>query len=437
MSVGATPSLNFIGDTVGDVAPHSMSEMYGIRFVMGSSPVSGTISLDDFRNQILVKTMVERTKLLASDAAANDYFGIRVAISGDYAIVGASGDSDAGSASGSAYIFRRTTGTNTWDSGTKIVASDAAAGDYFGYSVAISGDYAIVGAPWKDNNGAVDSGAAYIFRRTGTNTWDSGTKINPSYAQIYEGFGRSVAISGDYVVVGAPSYNAAYIFHRTGTNTWDSGVRVYSSDLETFNSHGSSVAISGDYAIVGASYTITRGAAYIYRRTGTNTWDFGTTIRASDSATDDYFGGSVSISGDYAIVGATGNDDSGSASGSAYIFVRTGTNTWSQQAKLLASDAAAVDYFGESVSISGDYAIVGATYNDDAGNASGSAYSFVRSGTSWSQQAKIQASDAAAEDQFGVNVAIDGAYAIVGAWLEDTSATNAGAAYVFENSYYI
>lgn len=437
MSVGATPSLTFIGETVGGVAPHAMSEMYRIRFASGNSPLSGTISLGDFMNKTLVKTMVERTKLTApsGDAAANDYFGLGVAISGDYTIVGAFGNDDGGTDSGSAYIFRRT-GTNTWDSGTKIVASDAAAGDYFGYSVAISGDYAIVGAPWKDN-GATESGAAYIFRRTGTNTWDSGTKINPSYAQNYERFGQSVAISGDYVVVGAPSNNAAYIFHRTGTNTWDSGVRVYPADLEINTSLGTSVAISGDYAIVGAPYNISRGAAYIYRRTGTNTWDSGTTIRASDAATDDIFGGSVSISGDYAIVGATGNDDGGSASGSAYIFIRTGTNTWSQQAKLPASDAAAVDYFGESVSISGDYAIVGAPYNDDAGNASGSAYSFVRSGTSWSQQAKIQASDAAAEDQFGVRVAIDGAYAIVGAWLEDTGATSAGAAYVFENSYYI
>ena len=213
-------------------------------------------------------------KILASDGAVSDLFGQSVAISGDYAIVGALGDDDNGSASGSAYVFRRT-GANTWDSGTKILAADGAENDYFGYSVAISGYYAIVGARFDDDNGS-QSGSAYVFRRTGTNTWDSGTKILASDGAENDYFGISVAISGDYAIVGAY--------------------------LDDDNGSGS-------------------GSAYVFRRTGTNTntWDSGTKVLASDGAADDWFGYSVAISGDYAIVGAYRDDDNGSESGSAYI----------------------------------------------------------------------------------------------------------------------
>ena len=138
-------------------------------------------------------------------------------------------------------------------------------------------------------------------------------------------------------------------------------------------------------------------------------------LTASDAAADDVFGnGFVSISGDTAVVGAYLNDDAGTDSGSAYVFVRNGTS-WTQQAKLTASDAAAGDQFGFAVSISGDTAVVGAFGNDDAGSNSGSAYVFVRSGTSWTQQAKLTASDAAAGDGFGVPVSISGDTAVVGA----------------------
>ena len=128
-----------------------------------------------------------------------------------------------------------------------------------------------------------------------------------------------------------------------------------------------------------------------------------TRLTASDGAEADWFGHSISICGDYAIVGAYYDDDNGSNSGSAYIFKRSGTS-WSQQAKLIASDGAGSDYFGCSVSISGEYAIVGAYGNDDNGLNSGSAYIFHRNGTSWSEQAKLTASDAAESDIFGSSI---------------------------------
>ena len=338
-------------------------------------------------------------KLAASDGAAYDYFGYSVSISGDYAIVGAYRDCDDGSNSGSAYIFYRS-GT-TWSQQAKLTASDGAAYDYFGYSVSISGDYAIVGA-YADSN---SSGSVYIFYRSGT-TWTQQDKLTASDGASYDCFGRSVSISGDYAIVGAhrdddngSDSGSAYIFYRSGT-TWIQQDKLAASDGAESDYFGISVSISGDYAIVGAHRDDDNGSdsgsAYIFYRSGT-TWIQQDKLTASDGAESDYFGIPVSISGDYAIVGAYKDDDNGSDSGSAYTFYRSGT-TWTQQAKLTASDGAASDYFGQSVSISGDYAIVGANRDDDNGSNSGSAYIFYRSGTTWIQQDKLTASDGAESD---------------------------------------
>ena len=154
-------------------------------------------------------------------------------------------------------------------------------------------------------------------------------------------------------------------------------------------------------------------------------------LTASDAAAGDRFGLSVSIEGDTAVIGAHFDDDAGSLSGSAYVFVRS-AGIWSQQAKLTAGDAAAGDRFGVSVSIEGDTVVVGAFLDGDAGFASGSAYVFVRSGTSWTQQAKLTASDAAIEDQFGFSVSIEGDTAVVGAFADDDAGSFSGSAYVFE-----
>jgi hypothetical protein len=151
------------------------------------------------------------------------------------------------------------------------------------------------------------------------------------------------------------------------------------------------------------------------------------TLAASDAAPSDLFGVSVSLSGDTVVVGAFVDDDAGAAdTGSAYVFVREGT-AWTEQAKLAASDAAAGDEFGTSVSLSGETALVGAFVDDHAGGAdAGSAYVFVRTGTTWTEQAKLVAPDAASEDHFGYAVSLSGETAIVGARFD-----GAGSAYVF------
>ncbi|MFC2031990.1 PKD domain-containing protein [Chloroflexota bacterium] len=210
-------------------------------------------------------------------------------------------------------------------------------------------------------------------------------------------------------------------------------IKLTASDGAADDSLGLSVSIDGDTALVGAAGDddkgVYSGSAYVYVRSGT-TWTEQAKLTASDGAADDFFGYSVSISGDTALVGAYLDDDNGSNSGSTYVYVRSGT-TWTQQAKLTASDGAADDSFGYSVSISGDTALVGACYDDDNGSNSGSACVYVRSGTTWTQQAKLTASDGAADDFFGYSVSISGDTALVGAWGDQDKGVESGSTYVY------
>jgi len=367
---------------------------------------------------------------VASDGAVDDYLGFSVSISGDTAIVGAYRDDDNSNNSGSAYIFKRV-GT-IWTEQTKLTASDGAADDNFGFSVSISGDTAIVGAY---GDGAA-SGSAYIFNRVGT-TWTQQAKLTASDGVADDYFGSSVSISGDTAIVGAPgdddngnNSGSAYIFIRSG-NFWSGQGKLTATDGSAYDSFGYSVSISGDTAIVGAyadsDNSFLSGSAYIFNRVGT-VWTQQAKLTASDGVTEDYFGYSVSISGNTAIVGARGDII---YTGSAYIFNRVGT-IWTEQTKLMASDAETSDSFGVSVSISGDTVIVGAGSDNDNGIRSGSAYIFNRVGTEWSQQAKFIASDGAAEDYFGSSVSISGDTTIIGAPNNDDNGGNSGSVYFFQ-----
>jgi hypothetical protein len=369
--------------------------------------------------------VTERQKFLASDGNTDDWFGWSVSISSDYAIVGATQNIYNGT--GSAYIFKWD-GTS-WVEQQKLLASDGAV-DSFGYSVSISGDYAIVGAYGDDDKG-IDSGSVYIFKRDGT-SWVEQQKLLASDGAANDNFGYSVSISGDYAIVGAiydddkgTNSGSAYIFKWDGTS-WVEQQKLLASDGAAVDLFGSSVSISGDYAIVGAygddAKGIDSGSVYVFLRSGTS-WSQQQKLTASDGAAGDLFGYSVSISGDYAIVGAHQDDDKGTNSGSAYIFKRDVTS-WSQQAQFLASDGAAGDLFGCSVSISGDLAIVGARSDDFA---KGSAYIFRWDVASWSQQQKLLASSGVV-NLFGRSVSISGDSVIVGAYQDDSSK---GSAYTF------
>jgi len=395
----------------------------------------------------------EITEAFASDKAVGDGYGNSVAISGAYAVVGAPSESEdaAGenslSYAGSAYIYKYN-GSN-WVQQQKIVASDRAVDDSFGNSVSISGDYIIVGALFK-----AGSGAAYIFVRSGE-TWTEQQKIVALDNATNDDFGSSVSISGDYAIVSAPwesedadganslsSAGSAYIYKYNGSN-WVQQQKIVASDRAVDDSFGISVSISGDYAIVGADREAEdangnntlqyAGSAYIFVQSG-ETWTQQQKIVASDRASGMGFGCSVSISGDDAIIGA---EDEGA--GSAYVFVRD-VSGWTQQQEIVPSDRnlAIQDYFGCSVSISGNYAIIGAEVDekdalgDNTGMyAAGSAYVFLRSGSTWTEQQKIVASDRIADDYFGCSVAISGNYIIVGANQDREGGT--GAAYIYGN----
>ncbi|MCK9516973.1 MAG: FG-GAP repeat protein [Ottowia sp.] len=426
----------------------SLSECYVmVRYRDSNNNVSQWSSISYYSLAGMIDS--EQAKLIASDGAADDRFSQSVAISGDgdTVIVGAYQDGDKGFASGSAYIFTRT--GSTWTEQAKLLASDGIASDWFGYSVAISADGStvLIGSRLDDDKG-FNSGSAYVFTRSGS-TWTQQAKLIASDGAANDYFGSSVTISadGNTAIVGAyqdddlgSASGSAYVFTRTGS-TWTEQAKLLASDGAASDYFGISLAISGDgnTAIVGAygddDLGSNSGSAYVFTRTG-STWTQQAKLTASDGDASDTFGSSVTISadGNTAIVGAYQDDDLGSASGSAYVFTRTGS-TWTQQAKLTASDGAASDVFGYSVAISsdGNIAIVGAYGDDDLGTDSGSAYIFTRSGVTWTEQAKLTASDGAADDNFGNSVAIsgDGNIAIVGAYMDDDKGSASGSAYIF------
>ena len=342
-------------------------------------------------------------KLLASDGTANDQFGSSVAVSGDTMVIGAIADDDNGADSGSAYIFTRDAAgspTASWTQRIKLLPADGVAVDWFGYSVAIDGDTVVVGANRDDDKGT-DSGSAYVFTRDVagdlTASWTQRAKLLAVDGEGGDHFGRVVAISGDTVALGAiydddmgDKSGSAYIFTRNVagdlTASWSQFAKLLPSDGAVNDRFGVSVALDGDTVVVGAHLDddngVDRGSAYTFTRdvagSLTASWTQRAKLLATDGAANQYFGHSVSVSGDTVAVGAYFDDDKGTQSGSAYIFTRNIagdlTASWTQRAKLLASDGAAVDWFGYSVAIDGDTVAVGAVYDDDNGADSGSAY---------------------------------------------------------------
>lgn len=369
-------------------------------------------------------------RLFASDLSGEDRFGTAVAVSGDVAIVGAPRDNGAALDTGSAYIFRFN--GSVWIEEQKLVASDAEGGDEFGFSVCIRGDLAIVGARRHGTGGA-----AYVFRYNGA-TWDQEQEITASDGAFHDGFGNSNSCDGNVAIVGAWGDDdagfesgAAYVFRFNGS-IWVEEQKLTASDAASGDLFGASVSLDGDLAIVGASSDddagLSSGSTYAYRYNGA-TWVEEQKLTASDAASGDRFGVSVSLNGSAAIVGASDDDDGGSLSGSAYVYRHNGA-TWVQEQKLTASDAAIGDRFGTAVFIDGNGAIAGAPRDDDAGSQSGSSYVFRFDGACWEEAAKIIAPDGASVDRLGSAVCLSGDIAIMGAPFADDAEFDCGAAYI-------
>jgi len=379
---------------------------------------------------------ITETKLLASDGTTSDRFGDSVSISRDglTAIVGAPYCNDNNNVTtGAAYIFKYANGS--WSENTKLLANVRAEDDRFGFSVSISDDglTAIVGAPYYDGN-SVNTGAAYIFKYA-NGLWSETRLLSQYY------FGWSVSISGDGLtaIVAATFPGSVYVFNYAN-GSWSQSTELKENGVASFQ-FGSSVSISryGLTVIVGHPANndngTNSGSAYIFKYAN-GEWSQ-TKLLANDIAADDQFGSSVSISDDglTAIVGAWFDDYDVNGyvnSGAAYIF-NYANGTWSQT-KLLADYPTQYDYFGSSVSISGDglTAIVGAYFDDDQGSASGSAFIFKYDNGAWSLT-KLLASDGTTSDRFGDSVSIsrDGLTAIVGATQNDDNGTDSGSAYIY------
>lgn len=372
----------------------------------------------------------QQALLLGNDSAASDVFGDAVAVSGDTAVIGApSNDTPAGS-TGAAYVFVRSGAT--WTQQAKLVSNDAAPSDHFGRAVDISGDTVVVGAEGDDDAGPV-SGAAYVFVRNGT-TWGQQAKLTASDAAGFDWFGGAVSIDGDLAVIGAadadsgpPNAGAAYVYIRAG-NFWSELAKLTASDAWQDDWFGSSVSVQGSTVVVGApGDDVKRGAAYVFVLNGLM-WTEQARLTASDRDVNDYFGHAVSVSSDTTLVGAYRDDTVvGSDSGSVYVYERNGS-TWSEQAKLTASDAEASARFGNSVSLEGDTAAVGAYLHNHVGQDSGAAYVFGRSGTTWTEQAKLTPNDAVGGDHFATSLSLSGSTVVIGSPL---ASIQQGKAYAF------
>nr|CRH04297.1 protein of unknown function [Candidatus Magnetococcus massalia] len=384
---------------------------------------------------------VEIGKLTASDGQTEDYLGYASAISGSAAIVGAYKEDTVATSAGAAYIYQLSNGS--WGQTAKIQASDAGYGDYFGQAVAISGDYALIGAPYADD-GATNSGEAYLFQKSAnSDSWSEISTLQSSTLSSYDYFGYTVEIEDETAMVGAiygDTGGAVSVFNKGSDGvSWVETAQLTAADIQYGDYFSIDMAISGNYAIIGASrgddLGTDSGVAYIFESTdGGSSWAQKTKLLASDGASYDYFGTSVSISGNYAIVGAHYDDDQATSTGSAYIFTSTdGWDSWSQVAKLTASDAEAHDLFGANVEIVGNYALISAHGEDGSSDNQGAAYLFERSadGTTWQEVTKLQASDGSSFNDFGKSLGMDEEHFIIGAYGHDSQADDDGAAYIY------
>ncbi len=467
------------------------------------------IELDDrgARYPVTVDPIAQQAYMKASNTESLDEFGAAVAISGDTVVVGAPEEDSAatgvngnqasnGSAgSGAAYVFIRVAGI--WTQQAYLKASNTQAGAKFGASVSVSGDLIVVGAPGEETEG-LNSGAAYVFTRSGS-AWTQGALLKGPNTEAGDKFGEAVAASGNTVIVGAPAESssatgvggsqnnngallsgAVYVFSGSGTN-WPQQAYLKASNTGAGDQFGGAVAMSGETLVVGAAVersnatgvngdqnnnsALASGAAYVFIRTGA-AWSQQAYLKASNTNTFDDFGHSVAIAGDRIVVGAPGeasasvgvngnqSDNSSTNSGAAYVFLRTGS-VWSQEAYLKASNTGNGDQFGKAVAISADRIAAGADWEDSSaiginGNQSdngagqsGAVYLFARTGAAWTPESYVKASNTRVNGFFGIAAAVSGSTVIVGSKWEASNATGvngdgtnasapaAGAGYIF------
>ena len=382
-------------------------------------------------------TPAEIQQLVGSGAVAGDEGGYDVAVSGPIAVVGARFDGQAGLKAGAAYVFLWD--GSEWAEVKKLLASDGAAGDEFGYSVAADGDVVAVGAVRSDHGGA-DSGAAYLFERDlgGPNAWGERKKL-PGQAPG-DAMGWTVLVKGDMAIMGAVYQDPGGVAHLLerdlgGPGNWGLVKQLTASDADLGDRFTRSMALDGDTLLIAADGNddagSSSGSAYVFERDlgGPDNWGERKKLTASDPDPVDHFGMAVGLVGDVAVIAAHLDDEAALDAGAVYVHERDlgGSDSWGERAKLMLSTAAAGDFFGRSLGYVGDTFVAGAIGRDAF---TGAAFVFRRDDVSgsWSEVAALAASDGQAGDFLGWSVGFDGVQALVGA---PQQAAARGAGYAF------
>lgn len=377
---------------------------------------------------------VQEAKLMATTPEQNRFFGLSVSLSGDRAIVGSF---DGDGSTDTVPVFVRS--GDTWVLEDDLLPTDGASGDRFGNAVSISGDHALVGAPGANSDGMLGTGAAYIFVRTG-GTWTQEAKLTAPDAEAFDFFGDSVTLSGDRAFIGAngadrgtATLGQVFVFVRSGSDWAFEGEL---SPLDTPNSFGDVIAFSGDRALVGASGDdddprndpFASGIGYVFIRSG-STWTQEDKLTVPERTISAQIAFSVALTDDRAMLGAPGEEDS---RGAAYVFTRSGSE-WAQEARLVAAGTGQSERFGVSVALAGDRAFVGAS---QTGQTPGAVYPFHRAAGVWTEQALIAATDGLAGEGFGGNLSLSGDRLLISATEVDGEGQfNVGAAYVFSDVF--
>lgn len=383
----------------------AMALCLGLLALLPLSTAQGAITLTEQQ---------EAAKLTPCDAPVNE-FGFSISLDGNTALVSAPIDSSIGSAC--VYVKGP---SGAWSVQDELTADPPSDDDRFamGWSVSLDGDTAVVGANADDVDEKADSGSAYVFTRSGT-TWTQQQKLTASDGEAGDGFGLSVSVDGDTIVVGAYLDGSAYVFTRKGT-TWTEQQKLTASGGGAGDGFGWSVAVDGKTAVVGAPFDAAGGFAYVYTRKGT-AWPQQAKLTANDS-----IGWSVAVDGDTVVAGSPERN-----AGGAYVFVRDHSGDWTEPVQLTASDSIPQDRLGNTVSLDGDTALLGAYVEVGENPGPGYAYVFTRSKTGWKQGAKLIPSVDTPYTFFGNGVAVHGKTAMVGA---PTSASDGmdGSVYVYD-----
>ena len=414
-----------VSDANGRLIPSSMTRTDGaIQIAFDDRAAAYPISVDPL--------LWTEQKVAPQDSAANYSFGFAIALSGDIALIGAGG-----AGPGAVYAFANQNGT--WVQTQKISPPDATAGA-FGGSIGLSGTTALIGANASTAGANAYQGAAYIYALN-DGTWQSVQEITSSDGQPSDFFGGSVALDGDTALIGANgatvngngSEGAAYVFTQSG-GTWTQLQKLTSSDGGAYDSFGGMVILSGSTAFIGADYAsisgnFATGAAYVFTQSG-GVWSQAQKLTADDGQSMDMFGVPLTFQGTHALIAASNASGNGNASqGVVYAFENVG-GVWTQAQKFTNSDGQAGDLFGSAVALNGNDAIIGAIQYFN--NGPGEAYRFSWSNTQWVQQEKFTASDGVSLDNFGVSTVFNGANILIGASEATVNGNGyAGAAYFY------